>query len=134
MTMLDISDDDRPKSRWAVSTTTENSRPRYLGQINKIAAPQVPDRCHQDLISPRCKALFLTDKGHWAKTPEEAADLLANTEAPSEFIVTGAILGLFSLSGAPEESRVKPWSDYRVFQSGDGFWSAEELSLAHSAS
>ena len=131
---FDISDSNQPNSRWTVITTDDKGKPRHLGQVNKIAAAQVPDRCHQDLSSPRSNALYVSSKGHWSTTLEKAADLLANTEAPSEFIVTGAILGLFPLSEVPEESQVKPWGDYLVFQDSDGFWSAEELSLALSAS
>lgn len=134
--IIDISDNDRPEPhRWAVfAARKDDEKLHHIGQINKIVALNVPDRYHVALNSPRCNALYISSSGHWAKTLEAAAELLASTEAPEEFIVTGALLGLFPLSEVPEEDLAKPWGEYRIFQDSDGFWSAQELSLAHSAS
>jgi hypothetical protein len=122
---LDISDDNHQESRWAVFAPDDHGKLSHIGQVNKILAPQVPDRCHEALSSPRSNQLFLTSEGHWARTLEDAADLLATLEPCHEFIVTGALLDLFQL---PRNERcVKPWSDYRVFRGSDGYWSAEEI-------
>jgi hypothetical protein len=121
---IDISDDNQQESRWAVLTSS-NGKLSHIGQVNKIIAAKVPDRCHEILSSPRSNALFLTSEGHWAKTLEAAADLLANSESLKEFIATGGLLGLFQLPR--DEDCSKHWSDYRVFRDFDGCWSAEEI-------
>jgi hypothetical protein len=124
-TTIDISDDNHQESRWAVFSSN-SGKLHHIGQVNKIAAPQVPDRCHQTLSSSRSNPLFLTSAGHWAKTLEEAADLLVTSEACQEFVVTGGLLDLFPL--ARNEGCSKPWSDYRVYRDSDGYWDAEEIS------
>jgi hypothetical protein len=123
-TTIDISDDNHQESRWAVFSSN-NGKLSYIGQVNKIAAPQVPDRYHQTLSSSRSNPLFLTSEGHWAKTLEEAANSLATSEACQEFVVTGGLLDLFPL--ARNESQVKRWNDYRVFKYSNGCWNAEEI-------
>jgi hypothetical protein len=120
---IDISDNNQ-ESRWAV-LFSNNGKLRHIGQVNKIAAPQVPDRYHQTLSSSRSNPLFLTSEGHWARTLEEAADLLATSEACQEFVVTGGLLDLFPLPR--NEGFVKRWGDYRVFRDSNGYWSAEEI-------
>jgi hypothetical protein len=120
---IDISDNNQ-ESRWAVFSSN-NGKLSHIGQVNKIAAPQVPDRCHQTLSSSRSNPLFLTSEGHWARTLEDAADLLVTSEACQEFVVTGGLLDLFPLPR--NEGCAKRWSDYRVFKDSDGYWSAEEI-------
>jgi hypothetical protein len=120
---IDISDNNQ-QDRWAVFLSN-SGKLSHIGQVNKIAAPQVPDRCHQTLSSSRSNPLFLTSEGHWAKTLEEAADLLVTSEVCQEFVVTGGLLDLFPLPR--DESQVKRWGDYRVFRDSNGYWSAEEI-------
>jgi hypothetical protein len=124
---IDISDENHQESRWAV-LANNSCKLSHIGQVNKIAAPQVPDRCHQTLSSSRSNPLFLTSNGHWAKTLESAADLLATSEACQEFVVTGALLDLFQ--SPKKEGCSKPWSDYRVYRDSDGYWNAEEISVS----
>jgi hypothetical protein len=121
---IDISDDNQQESRWAVLTSS-NGKLSHIGQVNKIAAPQVPDRCHEALSSPRSNPLFLTSEGHWARSLEAAADLLVTSEVCKEFVVTGGLLDLFPLPR--DESQVKRWGEYRVFRNSDGYWNAEEI-------
>jgi hypothetical protein len=122
--IIDISDDNQQESRWAVFTNN-NSKLSHIGQVNKIAAPQVPDRCHETLSSSRSNSLFLTSEGHWATTLEAAVDLLVTSEVCQEFVVTGGLLDLFPLPR--NEGCVKRWGDYRVFKDSDGYWNAEEI-------
>jgi hypothetical protein len=122
---FDISDSNQQESRWAIFTPDDKGQLRHLGQINKIAASLVPDRCHQDLRSPRRNALYVSSKGHWARTLEDAADLLA-TKPCDEFIATGALLDLFTFIELADK-QLKNRSDYRVYRDSEGFWSAEEL-------
>jgi hypothetical protein len=130
-TTIDVSDDYQPESRWAAFAPDDHGKLHHIGQINKIAALQVPDRCHEILNSPRRNSLFLTSKGHWATTLEAAADLLT-TKPCSEFVVTGGLLNLFPFLEL--DYPAKPWSDYLVSRNVDGGWGVEEITLITSES
>jgi hypothetical protein len=105
-----------------------NDRQEYCGQIHLIRAWAVPEAIHEELGLPKHVDLYLTTNGQWAATLEHAEHYLSRTEAPTEFKVKGASLGLF-IPGEWAESNGSPntYSDYRVFKHSAGYWNAEEI-------
>jgi hypothetical protein len=105
-----------------------NDRQEYCGQIKLIDAWTVPAKVHRDFRCHNQIDLYLTSKGHWAKTFEHAEHYLTSTEAPQEFLVRGAILGFFvPAQWAEENGTPNTYGDYRVYLRSPGCWDAEEV-------
>jgi hypothetical protein len=105
-----------------------NNRQEYCGQIHLIAAWAVPEGIHEELGLPKHLNLYITSAGQWASTQEIAEHYLSRIEAPTEFKVKGASLGLF-ISGAWAQDNGSPnvYSDYQVFKHSAWSWDAEEI-------
>jgi hypothetical protein len=105
-----------------------DQKQEYCGQIWSIAAWAVPAGIHENLGLPDHIDLYLTSAGQWAPTLEQAEHYLVNTEAPTEFRVKGASLGLFVCGKwAIDNGSPDTYGDYRVFKCSAGYWDAEEI-------
>jgi hypothetical protein len=114
---------DRPVTQWPAFDNNHE----YCGEIRRIDPWAVPGAVYESLNLPDNLDLFLTSEGHWAPTLEIAEHLLINTEAPAEFIVSGATLSLFvPPQWAEENGNPNAYDDYRVFRTAAGGWDAEE--------
>ena len=115
---------DRPVTQWP----TFDSNGEYRGHIHRIAAWAVPSEAYESLSLQDNLDLFLTSEGHWAPTLEIAEHLLINTEAPTEFIVSGATLSLFvPPQWAEENGNPNVHSDYLVSRMAGNYWDADEV-------
>ena len=114
----------REETEWPVFDNNQD----LCGQIYLIAAWAVPEGIHQQLGLRNHIDLFLTTNGQWAPTLEIAEHYLVRTEAPTEFKVKGASLGLFVPSEwAEDNGSPNIYRDYRVFKRSADCWDAERI-------
>jgi hypothetical protein len=107
---------------------TQSNPPEYCGYIHRIAAWQVPQSVHQQLGLRDNLDLYITSKGHWAPTLENAEHGLVNTPPAQSFICKGATLSFFvPPQWAEDNGNPNAHDDYRVFRTAAGGWDAEGI-------
>ena len=113
-----------------------DSNNEYCGNINRIAAWQVPEAAYKPLNLPNHLDLYLTSEGHWAPTLEIAEHLLASTPSPQSFTVKGSTISLFvPPQWAEENGNPNRDEDYRVFRTAaGGCWDAESFYVSRRSS